>query len=429
MSLVSILKQYGTIKVGTGEDATPIYPFVAIEESSTPAGVGGTNGVTSRKTTYTLTCIAEAASIGEIGQLNETLASQFNRVGDAVAIVEMGGAARTIDAGGTGDVLPGYPIVKYTRLDRGPSGERSVGTIQIFRVTVECIESVGNADPISHEYTKRTSVDELGRVALTQRGTVRTQNGTDARAWAQNNVITQAAEAAANGDQFLFGFTEKQDATIVEYDFSRRAAAAIPFQLDIIAGEITTRELYQQEGGRVTSISGFAVGNESTQFANGQRPNIAANQVLTREEISQPRTPDGRVDYRYEILTGGSVAQLAGINVVSYRRSVTLAQPGGRGINAATFAESDPILYRGELRPWIYAELTDLVYIGSIIDVSGVATLGPEMSGDNLDDPEIISHTFVRPGVRRVSIVRRYVFATEQTIPGPEIVALPGGGA
>lgn len=427
-ALTDTISAVASINVGSGVDATGAFPVLSVTESAEPRGREGQGGVSTVRRTLTLICMAEAATPDGVGALTDVLARGFSRRGVRVELVEQAGTARVFSAGGgsTGEpIARGYPIVSFERLESG-AGLEARGALVIFRVTVELVELAADTDPVEHSFTVEEAADlsagGAGGIRVRQRGTVRTLNDSDARQWAIDNPIaTGFAAAAANEQSFTRTITEGADSSTVEYEFTRETASGGGFGFNVFGGRTEVSE-QEREDGSALSVRGEAEGPEATLYAEDQRPTVGTNELLTRERVSDPRDPDGRVSFDYTLIRGFDDSDFPGVKLLSFRRDFQIASPGGRPIASATFAETTPVLWRADPRPWVYAERIAMEYIGPArIDTDAVTTLAPGLSADALDDPEVVTHGYRRDGARTLTIERRYVFATDQALPAPEI--------
>lgn len=167
--------------------------------------------------------------------------------------------------------------------------------------------------------------------------------------------------------------------------------------------------------GRVSrTISGTALGVAATTVANAQRPTPGTFEVLIADEISEPRVPDGRVEFRFELLSGRADSGTPGVRIVTYNEQITEVR-GGKEAEWREYLGAAPILWSGPERAYIYQQRTRMQFIGPW--ASGVVT--PRLSTSAYMHTPRVSRSVDQRGVKAVEYVFTYIFNAPGTLPAP----------
>ncbi len=418
MSLMDTLSAIGNVTVGTS-DAYPVLGHLSMTDDYD--GPPDLNGTPVLVRTWRFKCLAKAAANNQIGALAETLKTQLVRRGQAVSFVQFGAAARTMPAtGGTAGSMKGYPRTSINLLD-----EESVGSWQTFELV--CVTHIPQPQgvlsgfnlcfiDVENVYSKDNDDNETIR----QSGTVRVRNDQSAKSYIETIVLGPAKTAATTaGHTFTSTIRVKNDAATATYDYVEAPQGSNPGS-GIEQADVTDITTSQSTGRIVRVISGSAKGANATTFATAQEPTPAADEVLTAREVSLPSVPDGRVTFRYELLTGIEDASFPGIRIFGFSQTIT-PTAGGRRIESASFASRLPHLWKGVQRPWFYTQRTRIEFIGDWDD----AEIAPLMDEDNLMERPVPSNSTTANGLRVSEVTHVFIYDDEQTVPEPyEIPAL-----
>jgi hypothetical protein len=326
----------------------------------------------------------------------------------ATVTVKQFGASRTMLAA---SAMRGYPRVRVSL-----TPEDSVGPVQFFEVIAETSEPLNNGSNLAeHAQSTEVRVSQGGRETRTIRGTVLltpAAAGT-ARAWVEANVLPGAVTDAGTLNLGVERrFTIGDDAKRCDYEIT---LAPITPQSGgggtIIIAEVNDATEINDEQRTQRTVSGYAVGDGAAAYAESQRP-AGAGEVVTRENISAPRWPDGRISFNFVALKGVINEDFPGAPVLSVRESIEDASPG-QPVRAATFVNGAPILYYAETQPFRYRQSTSIESLG---ELAGPPSL--LLSADNLAaEPSL---RIERSGVIvRTSLTAEFVSPTPLTLPSP----------
>lgn len=414
MTLFDTLKAISHFTVG----ASAQYPVLSLSESharesADAGGAGGLGGEKFRRVSWRIRSCVLASSMTNIPAALETLQSQLARRGEAVTITEVGGAPRVMPAGGVvSGSLAGYPRVGLEMIP-----ERSIGAWQYFDVVCETIVPIfGGDNLVEHTWTRDTDINNAGIETVRQKGRVVVANTQDARTWAETNVVDPARTAAETAEQtFVVRWTETADDTTVEYEYSVGVAADTSGGIeDIEEVDITDRTVITNEGRVTRTISGTARGEAATTLANSYRPTPGTFEVLNADEVSQPRVPDGRVEFRFELLTGREDTGTPGVRIISYSEQIAEAG-GGKEAEWRAYLGASPIVWSGPERPYIYQQRSRMEFIGPW--ANGVVT--PRLSTAAYLTTPRVSRSVNARGVKSVEVVYTYIFTAVGTLPAP----------
>jgi hypothetical protein len=420
MTLLASLISVGYVKVGTGEDASPSYPVLRDTRRTETVTAPGSDTVSFRERTLTLVCAAQAADLDSVAALKATLETQLCRPGARVEIGAFTGTSVFEASSVTG--VGGSPT--FT-LELDP--EASVGTWQQFTLTIVHREPITDAMDANNvaldERTTTETISELGLETTTLRGRARiTPGGTyaTARAYVQAEILDALITAATSAGQTnRRSFTVGLDPLECSYEL----VTADPSDGANPGAAVTKAELVDEtrrdSSGRTTrTVSGYAEGVGSSTYAASAKPTLGSGDLLVSDRVSQPSGAAGRVNFNYEVINGtvpgGSFGSL---RVFSFNESFDVAG-GERELRVATYAAGEPVLYRGELSPFVYTQRTSIEFNGSWTDAESVAD-GSTMDADNLARAPDFRRSEPRPGVRRIDATLVYVYPTEQTTPDP----------
>lgn len=375
MSLLDTAKAIGKFSVGASGD----YAALRFSESSRPVAVEQQNVMAGREIEWTIESVAAAATNADIGALCETLRAAFTAVGALVTLTEFNGTPRTLaPSTSNGGCLPGYPRVAC---EANPEG--SVGVWQRFTVRVTAIVPVlqttglplGPSDIalVKHDgpYTE-ISTDDRGTTTRV-RGSLRVQNGKNAKTYAQITILAPALENdLPEGHRFFNKWTAGPDAAEVGYEYTiappgENTITILANQFPgLLRGEVTDVTEKAREGRRVRTVSGWGegTGTAAADFAEAQRP-TGADVFIEEERISEPRVPSGRVDFTFRCLAGIENAPgFEGVTLFGHRERAECLG-GGRVIEAALYDNAAPRLRRGAERPYVYHQSVEIQFRGN----------------------------------------------------------------
>lgn len=396
--------------------ASATYPVVeAVSLTDEIVADEGVAGEPVFKRTWKFRSLALAAAANQVGALAETLKSTLCRRGQAVTFTELGGAARTLAAaGGSGGCLVGYPVVSITLLP-------SVGAWQEFEVTIVAMVPnpqgvVASFNLVKHSYRVETETDSNGNVTTRQTGTVRVRNDQQAEQYIQNLIFTPAESAAeAAGHYFSTRTSRGPDLSEATYSYEDKPKGDTPFDGDGVDEVEVNDRTNSESGGRITrTISGYATGTGAAAFAAAQQPSVGTNELLVRKEIGQPRIPDGRVDFSYEVRKGRTVAGFTGIVVYGYEESIS-ETPGDRDVSSSMYLDADPLLFKTERRPYQYTQRTRMDFTGPWSGANPALL----MDDDNRKGPPRATRSSTDAGMRTLEVTQDYIYASGQTLPTP----------
>lgn len=421
----------GSVVVYSGGAPGAEFPVLALrEEASVIEPVPGANGAAVVKRTFVVDSVAVAGgeAVTAVGTLKASLTADLVQRGQRVNIVEMGGAARVLRAGGDVSGIsgagkttrPGWPVTSIA-FDE----QRSVGAVVFFTLTIETVEvTFGAADDgynvVQASESRQWDEDARGGVSLRVSGSVALKPGQDAAEYVAD-VILGPARAAAEDDGDDFTSIRRRpglDVSVCEYEYTRRppsfgGGGGWTTATTIDETDVTERGVE----GRVTrTISGSVTGPSPYAAAEARRLSpVPANHVFVSETISQPAVqggvPGGRVTYSYRYQSGraGSGA-LAGYAFFSWAQSVT-PSGGSREALYGVFDNAAPVIGFGALRPVIYTEVTEFEFTGagwpSAADIPRASGLDGDDEIETLQPEKSVSAA----GVRRMRLTRRYALA------------------
>jgi hypothetical protein len=360
MTLASdIVANLGSLKVGM----SAAYPLVDFRESTAFEAVGEqTASGTMLRRTWTMTGWTTAASESAKAALMGTLTGMLAKRGDDVVMTIFGQTRSMLAA----SAQRGWPRTTVNLLP-----DNSGGVFQFFEVIAETVEPIASGGPggvAEHSQTTDSAVSQGGRETSVTRGTVvliPSASGT-ARDWVIANVLPalQTAASAAN-----LGVTQRysvgDDGKRCEYEIAlAEKTPASNGGGGITFAEVTDTSEVNDEGRTQRTVSGYAVGSNATTFAASQAP-AGAGEVIVRENVSEPRDPDGRVTFSYTALRGVDSLDFPGAPLLSVRESFALVASGAPVIEAP-FVNSTPILYSAGTRAFRYRQTTDVESLGEL---------------------------------------------------------------
>ncbi len=394
-------------------EGSGLFPVLSIDESVERVASDQKTGEAMTHRTWTIASFAVAASVAAIPALQTQLSDELARRGQTVRVFDKNGVERAMlepGAAGSPDAIAGYPRVSLRLIASG-----SVGPIQNFEVTAETFEPIiqsveAGFNVVEHTFNTTTTFDEVGVQTFEQRGEARVGAGQSGRSYiAATVVLLQQAIASGNNEVVIQRFEEGPDLTFVRYTITRRqpASGGGGFgEPDVTDGQVIDRTRIERAGRRVRSVSGFAEGAGATNFALAQQPSPASN-VLIRQDISQPRVPDGRVTFTYEALTGITGHPLFPLlTVLKFDDSVSPVS-GGPQIEAIVYDFALPKLFTGPDQPYIFQQRTSLEFLGDFAD----AVIPPLAGFENALQREQRFSRQTRDGVKRLDVQTIYIFA------------------
>jgi hypothetical protein len=355
-----IAEYIGSIAVGASAE----FPVESFFEEVTRETFGEQTALPSMlKRTWRIKAWAVAASRAERAALQNTIADTIALRGQSVTVTVFG-VDREMDLA---DAMLGYPRVRAAMLP-----EDSVGPIQFFEVTAETVEPIdndaGSEGLAEHAQTTETRVNQGGRETRTIRGSVMlipTAPGT-AKEWVIANVLPDAvADAATLNLGVEQRFTVGDDGKRCEYEITLdEKTPASNGGGGITFAEVTDASEVNDEGRIQRTVAGYAVGSSATTFAASQAP-AGAGEVVVRQNVSQPRDPDGRVNFSYTALKGVDSLDFPGAPLLSVRETFTRVSSGSP-VNEARFVNSSPILYSAGSVAFRYRQSTEIESLGSL---------------------------------------------------------------
>ena len=419
MTLYAKLSTIGSFTVG----ASAIYPVRSFAETSKVIADDAATGAPVRRVTWRIDSIGMAASRQTVGDLIDEIRNDLCRNGSAVTVTEFGGTPRVLGPGGAttaGATTAGGPKID---VDVKP-GPETVGEWQMFSATIvgDVPEPQGLVDGfnlVEHSYSTNTSTNENGSITTAQRGTVRVRNDQDAKAYIDSQILAPASAAAA-GRKFVSRVEQPgQDAAKATYEYtdSERGSQSYGGPEDVIEARIDVRVAQLVEGSITTTTSGFAVGPDASLFAANRQPVPAANEVLKSSEVSSPSVPEGRVDYKYTVVTGVTDARFPGIVIYKLNETVRITS-GARSVVVATYDLTTPTLYLGAQEPFVYEQNTSIEFTGPW-DEQLVWTITPLMDENHLASGQLRQRSASAPGLRSLSASMTFIYATDQADPEP----------
>lgn len=410
MTLQADLVSIASFKVGASADY-PVLKIVADEGEV--HGIDGLAGEPMMRRTWTFESVAIAGANNQVAALKETLRTTLARRGQAVTFTELSGTVRTLPAGGgSAGSKVGYPLVSL-RI------KQSVGTWVPFEVTIATMVPAPQAvlsgfNLVYHNY-KVSKNTTAGLTTLTQSGEVKVRNDQLAETYI-NNLIFALAESAAEAanEKFQTSIEHGPDTSECRYSYTRTPKGDTPFDGEgIDEVEVNDRTVNESQGRITRTISGYATGLSAAAFAAAQAPSIGANEILVRSQVSQPRVPDGRVDFSYEVRKGRTVAGFTGIKIYSYNETIEPVA-GGRSLVESRYHDDDPLMYWGERSAYRYRQQTTIEFTGPWSGANPALLMD-----DDYRAGIPIARKSGNAGIRTITITQDFAFPTEQTLPDP----------
>lgn len=398
-----------SLTVGAGGTA---YAASRFERSVRVEGVEQATGVSYRHERWTATCHARAATVNDVAALWTTIRGHICQRGARVTITDHTGT-RVLPEYGVPEGVTERSIAGYPRVSMAEVPDQCYGVWLTFTVEAETIVPiVGGGDLVEHDYTIEESEDD-GLERISQRGRVRMKNGVVARTWLDSEVIDAAkAAATTTGRTWRVRYTQGLDTSLVEYEFSaaeRGGGGAGLSQAEVMDVTVRTGR------GRISrTVSGSAKGAGAAAWAASQKPTPGTYQIFVREQVSQPRVPDGRVDFTYELLTGAVHPDFGGV-VFGLRESI-VSTPIGREASLSVFLDGVPIIRGGAVGPHVVVQSTEIEFIGPWSG-HGIA---PLLDESLLQSPPAVMLSGGEFGLRRAAATYTFVSETEiEGIPDP----------
>lgn len=414
MTQPSALIAIGQVVVGSGMDASAAYfatQCVAREATSGPEDLSTTN---YRERTWTISCLAFAATPADRQALRQTLLTTLVGRGRTVTFTEAGGA-RTLAAA---DALPGYPLVSL-----GETQQTSYGGVVGFDLTCTTREPIEQADGlVEHDVQTSFEAGPTGGSAMRATGRVRVLASFSggAKQWIADEVFDAArTAAAAAGESFTTRVSTRNDPTYAEYEYTRSSKAAdlgsgiVSADLDDTLSTTTTRAARRV-------ISGRAEGFNAAAYAEAAEPTLDATDVLVSSRVSAPSVPTGRVSFAYEVERGKVVSGFGASVLYSFDESLDHT-PAATLLGSATFLTGAPVLYRAGSTPAAYVQRTTVEYTGSRADV--LTACSALLAVANLVRPVRPVDGPSRGPIKRLTLTREYLFAADvDPLPAPRSV-------
>ncbi len=416
MTVVSTLSAIGKVAVGGSAE----YPVLSVNETQRREATASQSGEAMRRVEWRLSCLALTAAGDPTGiaTLNETLQGELARRGLAVVLTERG-TPRTLPAeGGSAGSAIGYPQVDVSM----SPGEMTFGPWQQFELRVVTLipqpaDTVNGYNLVEHAFERTDEADENSKASATQRGTVRVRGDQDASAYIQSQILDAARTAAEANDQ---GFRSRistigGDASLARYEYSELKPDPNPYSgSGVEEPNISDTTTTENEGRIRQVIRGSAKGSGAAAFAIANQPTLGSLDILTRDEVSEPSTPDGRVDFNYEVQTGTLDATNFPGKAIFSVQDVLEEIPGGRAtITIDNFMDGDPIRYLGPNRAWRYRQRTRVEFTGPWTE--DIVTPAWDASG-LVEEPRIVRESSGPGGTRRVDVVMEFSFDEQQSL-------------
>lgn len=411
-----IVAHIGFLRVGAGGDpggASADFALLSLSEEVQRVTMGEQTAAASKiRRVWTMKSYAIAATPGQVSALQATLDETLARRGATVTVSQLGATRTMLRAA----AIQGFPRVRVVM-----TPELSVGPVQRFDIVAETeepiVQSGSPANLAEHDQTTEISVSAGGRETRRVRGAVRTANGTNARAWIEANVLPGVqADATTLGLSLTRRFTLGADASLCSYEFALEVPGSTTGGgSGVTEAEVTDRIEVNEQGRRMRTISGYAVGTGATAFAEGQAP-ADAGQLLTRSDISLPRVPDGRVQFSFSAIRGQSDARFPGAPVVSLSESVE-DLGGGSVVTEQSFHGALPTLWFGPQRAYRYAQRTTVESIGALTGPPSLL-----FDADLLESEPTVSVS-ARGGIHQTWIAATFVSPVPVALPAPRWLA------
>lgn len=425
MSLITDLNSTGSFVVGSGGGASSAYPVLSIVRRSRRAAPEGLTGQSMRRVEYDIKSLAAAAAETDITALQATLQSQLERNGQQIAITERG-AAETIGAeGSSGGPRRGFPRYDLS-LDDAPltAGVYQSFTLRVVaEIPINAVED-GSYDIHEDDREETTETDEFDRVKTTIKGTLRVQNGQNAKNYVVDEIIAPLRTAAASAGRLPSHTTVvKNDPALCEWTYTETypepgqgTAGGDPIT-DSAVDDVTER---RSEGRKTRTIRGYALGTGATTFATNKKPTPGTNEILVASRVSAPSEPDGRVDFDYELLQGYTTAEFSGAIVFSFQQELG-EETGGRAVRWATRSGAAPKLWLGDLEPHVYTQ-TDVLEFRGTWPTDLVAAFPLKFDANRQSGKTRVRLSGSSRGTNRIVVTRTFVYDTDQSMPSPRVV-------
>lgn len=428
MTHLATIANRSKVQVGVGGDASAEYPMLSLVCSMKRLGADGRTPHRMREQTWTIVAKAGAANAAAVQALRDTLETTVARTGARVRITEYG-ATRDMPAPpapGSGAVtgsLPGYPRVSISEV-----GDKRIGvyvTFTLVATTIIAEPDAASDNLVDHNPRTTTTSDYLaGTTTTTQRGTVIVAPGYSggAEAWIEDNIFQDLRDAVDISGETLIERITTIDPCTAEYEYTVGPPPAVSPGGGLTSARVLDRTAKDSAGRRTRTISGDALGPSAATFAAGQRPTPGAGEILIDEDVSEPQVSDGRVDFRYTMLSGVLDAHFgAGIYVVSWRENIRVVSQGVRRMRTREYLGAPAQLVLGAAPPFVYEQTADIEYIGTYSeDLIPLAMSGAALVDGNSN----VRYGKPRPGLCSESISATFAFETSQTV--PEAHEVPG---
>ena len=368
MTLTQDLILVSKVTVGGSDE----YPVTKIRTSSKLVGLDDSNTDSYEERTWELECLAEVSVPTSITQLNEQLRSELAKRGLAVTLTELG-SARVLPATGAGGSMVGYPIVEISDIP-----ERSMGIYQVFTMRAIARVPITDGDGIyEHSRKTETTTGIDGTVSTSVSGVVRMDQGNDAKAWVQTNIIGPVrTTAGTNGDAVVSKTIVNNDTAQCEYSYT--VTPSTTGSQDVTEAVVEDRTARDTAGRTLRTVTGYATGANASSFATSQLLTPTANLRLIRQDgPSLPAIPNGRVSFTYQYVSGVTHAAFPNVFVTQLEEGIEQAG-GGRELIATPYLQTDPTLRLNRQLPVVLREDISVEFIGSFDDIDPSTLLDSE---------------------------------------------------
>lgn len=373
MTLSSDLIAISSVAVNGGT----AYPVVESVVQTAFEGPSGQNTMAYRVERWRLKCHAWAADLDSVAAASETIRLNLCGRGRSVTLTEWAGTPRVLAAGGaTGGGELGYPVVELV-----DEPTQCFGTLLTFTLSIESRIPQPSGGVVEHDWERTEETDTDGKVSITQRGTYRVANGSNARTGAQSAVIDgEADDAETNDRDFRVRWTLGPDTAEARYEFTA-SDKGFSGAVGVSDAQVTDRTSRDNAGRVVRTLSGYAVGSGAQDWIDTLAPTADATNIITRKETAPASVPDGRVTFLWEVLTGVSDPQFANITVFGFGETIDEAEQV-EALTAALYLGADPVLRYGLKTPSVYTQRTRIEFLGAWAD--GIAAVTGLFDDENL---------------------------------------------
>lgn len=420
MTMYDELKALGKVQVGP--DGSAEYGIVrsvfSLNEAITPReGIPASAGTGGRRVTWRLSVVAHADTMADVPALVASMTVNLNQVGKRVRLTLNGGTARDLPAeGAAGGSIAGYPRCEAS-IDQ-VSGTAVSASLAATTIIPAAIGGGGLNDSLVYDDHKiETTIDDQELVTVRRSGELRVVNGFSggAAAFVTTNIITAARAAATTaGRSFTSKITQGREAAVCTYEYSDQQYSATSGGAGVTFAEVSDRTARVIGGRTEQTISGYALGASATTFAEGLRPEPDDPDLLIGDEVSAPRSTDGRVEFSFRVLKGATGVDDTpeGCVVFGYSEGFGLLS-GGRTLQPSEYPSAAPLLIFGSRGTYLYEQVTRIEYRGcDEADMEEAEIVGPLVeSGAVLAGTPIVRHERTGSGTIMTTIRRLWAAA------------------